>query len=240
MRRRTFLLNAVAVFGLGGALLHRYGRTVWHPWWVGVRGSRTVEDVVARYGPAARERLGAKLEGAGLPEDLRPERLTLIGLKEEKQLELWVRHAGEWHFVHSYPVLAASGGAGPKLRQGDLQVPEGIYRIPFLNPNSAYHLSMKLDYPNAFDRERAASDGRTNLGGDIFIHGKAASIGCLAIGDPAIEELFTVVADVGREKVSVIVAPRDLRRHPAPDLTSPAWVKDLHAKVAEALAPFMR
>jgi murein L,D-transpeptidase YafK len=71
----------------------------------------------------------------------------------------------------------ASGKAGPKLREGDGQVPEGIYRIDGLNPNSSYHLSLKLNYPNDFDLEQARTEGRTELGGDIFIHGKAVSIG---------------------------------------------------------------
>lgn len=92
-------------------------------------------------------------------------------------------------------MLAASGGPGPKLREGDLQVPEGVYRLTAFNPNSSYHLSLRVDYPNAEDRAAedravARSDRRTSLGGDIFIHGKAVSIGCLAIGDPGIEELL--------------------------------------------------
>jgi len=71
--------------------------------------------------------------------------------------------------VADYRITAASGTAGPKLREGDRQVPEGIYRIVGLNPNSRYHLSMKLDYPNAFDRHQAARDGRARPGSDIFI-----------------------------------------------------------------------
>ena len=56
---------------------------------------------------------------------------------------------------------------------------------------------MKLDYPNAFDRLHANAEGRTQPGSNIFIHGKAASIGCLAMGDAAIEELFLLVSDIG-------------------------------------------
>jgi hypothetical protein len=111
-------------------------------------------------------------------------------------LELWTEDTAA-RLVHRYPVLAASGALGPKLRQGDLQVPEGVYRVLWLNPNSSYHLSMKLDYPNAFDREHARRDRRTDLGGDIFVHGRAVSIGCVALGDPAIEELFVLAADTG-------------------------------------------
>jgi L,D-transpeptidase catalytic domain len=97
---------------------------------------------------------------------------------------VWVETSGQVVFIHSYSVLVASGHNGPKLREGDRQVPEGFYRITSLNPNSSYHLSIKLNYPNAFDQQHADEEGRDRLGGDIFIHGKAASIGCLAMGRP--------------------------------------------------------
>jgi hypothetical protein len=119
-------------------------------------------------------------------------------------------------------------------------VPEGIYQIIALNPNSSYHLSMQVDYPNRFDREKAAGEGRTNLGGEIFIHGKAVSIGCIAVGDEAIEELFCLVARVGAPHVKVIIAPSDLRRGPAvADLaTQPRWVPELYARLAAELQAF--
>jgi murein L,D-transpeptidase YafK len=65
----------------------------------------------------------------------------------------------------------ASGGLGPKLGAGDRQGPERIYAIESLNPNSLFHLSMRLNYPNEFDQMRAKQDGRSDLGGDIMIHG---------------------------------------------------------------------
>lgn len=108
-----------------------------------------------------------------------PQKLCFIVLKAEKILEVWGKNEQEWRFIRSYPVLGASGVAGPKLREGDRQVPEGIYRITWLHPNSSYHLSMKLNYPNEYDRQQAKLEGRTQLGGDIFIHGKDLSIGCV-------------------------------------------------------------
>jgi len=136
-------------------------------------------------------------------------------------------------------LLDESGGPGPKLREGDFQIPEGIYRVIWLHPNSQYHLSMKLDYPNAFDREQARRDGRTNLGGDIFIHGKDISIGCLAVGDPAIEELFVLAARVGVQRVTTVVAPWDLRRRPPPDLSAHLpWATALYARLSRTLAGF--
>lgn len=198
---------------------------------------RSVGDVVSRYGPAARARLAPHFQSAGVPYP--PKEIAILALKNERRVAVWVRGTGEWRFLRNYPILAASGHAGPKLREGDRQVPEGVYRIGHLNPNSSYHLSMQVDYPNAFDRRMATRDGRTRLGGDIFIHGKNVSIGCVALGDPAIEELFTMVAQTGHGRVRVIIAPNDLRiGGPLVHEDSPLWVRDLYRTIAAALAPF--
>ncbi|HEY0370843.1 MAG TPA: L,D-transpeptidase [Thermoanaerobaculia bacterium] len=86
----------------------------------------------------------------------------------------------------------------------------------------------------------AQRDRRTNLGGDIFIHGKAVSIGCVALGDRAIEELFTLVAQTGHTKVRVILAPNDLRvAGPVFSGTPPSWIRELYASVAAALREFL-
>jgi hypothetical protein len=170
-----------------------------------------------------------------------PTEITLIGIKDEKVLELHAREkGGPWALVHRYRVLAASGGRGPKLRQGDRQVPEGLYRISFLNPNSAFHVSLRVNYPNAFDRKMAAKEGRKDLGGDIMIHGKNLSAGCLAVGDEAVEEIFTVAAETGLSNVRVIITPTDLRTKPAPPQKpgQPEWVPMLYAEIASAMSGF--
>ncbi len=141
-----------------------------------------------------------------------PRAVTLIALKSEARLELWADAGDGWRFVRSYLVQAASGRLGPKLREGDHQVPEGVYRIDALNPESRYHLSLRLDYPSAFDRARAGEDGRTRLGGDIMIHGGSVSDGCLPVGDREVEELFALTARIGTEHVEVVISPADLRR----------------------------
>ena len=213
-----------------------FGRGIWYPLFLQITGVRGVGDVVAKYGPSARARLAPhfKRTGATYP----PKEIAILVLKEERRVAVWVRN-DKWRFLRNYPILAASGQAGPKLRQGDYQVPEGVYRIEHLNPNSSYHLSMKVSYPNAFDRRMAARDGRTNLGGDIFIHGKDVSIGCVALGDRAIEELFTMVAETGHAKVRVIIAPNDLRvAGPVFAGTPPSWVRQLYTVVAAALRDF--
>ena len=214
-----------------------YGRAYWYPLLLRVRGPRTVADVVAKYGPAAKARLAPHFRKAGVAYP--PKEIAILVFKDERRVAIWARDGAAWRFIRDYPILAASGHAGPKLREGDLQVPEGVYRIEHLNPNSSYHLSMKVNYPNAFDRRMAKSEGRTRLGGDIFIHGKNVSIGCVALGDPAIEELFTLVALTGHQRVKVIIAPNDLRiRRAIVHERAPSWVSELYRTVAAALTPF--
>jgi len=117
-------------------------------------------------------------------------------------------------------------------------VPEGIYRVKWLNPNSRFHLSMRLDYPNEFDRARATKDGRGNLGGDIMIHGGEMSCGCLAVGDEASEDLFVLAADVGVQNIKVILSPVDFRvRDLPPNMCRlPRWTKGLYKQVKGELA----
>jgi hypothetical protein len=198
----------------------------------------TVQDRLDQFGAAARERLAPHYASAGLAYP--GQRVALLAFKDARRLALYVQAAdGDWRFVRDWPVQAASGRLGPKLREGDLQVPEGFYRVTFLNANSLYHVSLRLDYPNAFDREMARAEGRRNLGGDIMIHGRAVSIGCLAMGDPAAEELFTLAADIGMARVQVLIAPTDFRFGPGEGLPqSPAWLPDLYRRLDVALQDF--
>jgi len=168
-----------------------------------------------------------------------PKHLALLIFKKSRYLQLYAKNRGAWHFIKTFPVLAASGGPGPKLRVGDRQVPEGVYHIIGLNPNSRFDLSMRLDYPNAFDRQAAKLDHRHNLGGDIFIHGKNRSIGCVAIGDSGIEQLFPLVAKVGISHVRVIIAADDMRREPpVHGMMHPIWLTRLYHRIIVALRSF--
>ena len=206
-------------------------------------GQRTVGDILQGYGAFATRKLNAYFAKAKV--SYPPREVTFIALKHEKKLELWARDSGKFRFIRDYHIKAASGAGGPKLRQGDRQVPEGIYRIVELNPNSHYHMSMKLDYPNEFDLFHAFQEGRANPGSDIFIHGKAVSIGCLAMGDEAIEELFVLTAQVGAEHVKVVIAPHDPRIYPlrADSEELPEWTPTLYSMISreiEALSPVMK
>lgn len=94
---------------------------------------------------------------------------------------------------------------GHKQFEGDERTPEGRYLIDYGNPRSAYHLSLHISYPNAADKAFAESRGKSP-GGDIFIHGQPNGLvgvrgmgdwtdGCIALSNPEIEELWTLVRD---------------------------------------------
>jgi hypothetical protein len=224
------LLALVALAAFFATERYGAGRRYWHPYYVALAGGRSHEEVLRDIGPGCRARLRDAASSVGLPYP--PSRLTIVGLKEEKALEVWGPSGSGWTLMRTYAVLAASGGVGPKLREGDLQVPEGVYRLIGFNPRSSYHLSIRVDYPNADDRAAARIDGRTNLGGDIFIHGKAVSIGCLALGDAAIEEVYTFVADVGLARSRLLLVP-NAAPQAAPG--SPAWVARLYERLRNEL-----
>ncbi len=233
---KLIVLVILIVLALAGAGLYYFGRSIWVPVSQKVVGKRTVADAVQQFAPAAEQRLAPYFNEAGIAYP--PTKITLIGLKEEKRLELWAENDGRWIRVKTYEVQRASGKAGPKLVEGDEQVPEGFYKIEGLNPNSSYHLSLKVNYPNEFDLAQAKIDNRSRLGGDIFIHGKAVSIGCLAMGDEAIEELFVLADRVGKNNISVIIAPYDFRsRRPVNDGME-EWVSVLYHNIAEELNKF--
>jgi hypothetical protein len=216
-------------------LFYMYGRSVWFPVYLKMTGKRTVADVVQEYGMGAEQRLVRYFETAGVAYP--PEKMILVAFKDTKKLELWAQHGQAKTLVHCYEIQAASGLLGPKLKEGDKQVPEGMYEIIGLNPNSAYHLSMKLNYPNPFDLVHAKADGRDSPGTNIFIHGKSASVGCLAMGDIAIEELFTLTHQIGFNNVSVVISPTDpmLGELVVPTGSS-EWVSELYKTISAQLS----
>ncbi|MGE3552688.1 MAG: murein L,D-transpeptidase family protein [Candidatus Obscuribacterales bacterium] len=200
----------------------------------------TMGEALQRYAEDARARIEPFFRYAGV--QYPPEKLVMVALKEEALLYLFARESrtGRMRQVRCYPIIGTSGKAGPKLKQGDRQIPEGFYRLYAFYPNSIAHLGLRVDYPNAFDRARAKADGRKDLGGDILIHGSYWSTGCLAMGNTAIEELFVLAHDTGLENIEVIFAPCDLStRSPEIDYASqPGWVKTLHGKIKNALLEF--
>lgn len=119
-------------------------------------------------------------------------RFFLRVFKHEKKLELWVLNNSHYKFYKEYSICALSGTVGPKRKYGDLQVPEGFYYINRFNPKSKYKYSLGLNYPNESDRILGF---KGNLGGSIFIHGSCLSVGCIAIGDLNIGELYQILSE---------------------------------------------
>ena len=223
------LASCGALFGAAIPLIQRAGI-----------GRKTVDQCVAEFGPAVYARLAPAFKKAGVVYP--PERLVFVGLKTERELQVCAAGLdGAFKFIKSYPILGASGTLGPKLRQGDGQVPEGVYAIGSLNPNRRYHLSLRISYPNGFDLQYARREHRTNLGGDIMIHGGEASEGCLAVGDEAAEDLFVLAAWTGLYNIRVVLCPMDFRDADVPAESSrPAWVRQLYCNLNDALESLPR
>lgn len=234
--KRNYLL--VILLALGVCLIPY--RLQVRQWAVGaflaMKEKKTIADRLAEFGDAARLRLASCFKQAAV--SYPPTRVSLVGLKTERTLQVWVAGPdGKWKYLKDYPILGMSGILGPKLNEGDMQVPEGLYRVESLNPNSLYHVALRVNYPNAEDRKRGNEDGRTKLGSDIMIHGKKCSIGCLAMGDETAEELFTLAADAGIENVFIILSPVDFRVRNLPkDMPpTPAWTQQLYDTIRQAL-----
>ena len=115
--------------------------------------------------------------------------------KESRELEVWVENGERFDLFKTYRICTFSGDLGPKLRQGDNQAPEGFYFVnpSRMNPASRFHLSFNLGYPNMYDR----AHGRT--GAYLMVHGDCVSIGCYAMTDAGIEEIYTVAEDALRK-----------------------------------------
>jgi len=213
-------------------LFYQYGRSIWHPIVLKVIGKNTVTEVIAKYGDETKKKLAPQFRQVGL--SYPPQKLALIAFKDTKTLELWAKNEEDsYKLVSTYPIKATSGALGPKLKEGDRQVPEGMYKIIGFNPNSSYHLSMKLNYPNKFDLKNAKEEGRSQPGTNIFIHGQAVSIGCLAMGDPAIEELFSLVYATGKENTTIIISPTDpSKRELVVPEGAPSWTAELYQNIS--------
>ena len=135
--------------------------------------------------------------------------LYIRSFKYDSQLEVWARNSNKEPFTlfKTYKVCALSGALGPKRFEGDYQVPEGFYFINIFNPNSNYHLSLGINYPNASDKIKSKS---TNIGGDIYIHGTCTTVGCIPLQNQQIEELYiltTCAYNGGQQFIPVHIFP---------------------------------
>jgi murein L,D-transpeptidase YafK len=193
---------------------------------------------------AAEKPLPATTEAALLMKDIVPEAPVYIRVfKEESELEVWkARQNGRYALVKTFPICNWGGTLGPKRTQGDTMSPEGFYRVTpgALKPDSKYHLAFNIGYPNALDKAL----GRT--GAYIMVHGDCRSVGCFAMSDKLIEEIYAFVRDAlaaGETSVPVHVFPfrmtaANIQRHadnPARDTWAP--LKQAYDDFAETREP---
>ncbi|MEJ1241184.1 L,D-transpeptidase family protein [Chryseolinea sp. T2] len=135
--------------------------------------------------------------------------LFIRAFKKERQLEVWIKEHNKTKYVllHTYDICSSSGTLGPKRREGDLQVPEGVYAINHFNPQSNFHLSLGLNYPNASDK--ILSD-KNHPGGEIYLHGNCVTVGCIPITDDKIKELYILAVEAksnGQASIPVHIFP---------------------------------
>ncbi|HEU4556051.1 MAG TPA: L,D-transpeptidase family protein [Chitinophaga sp.] len=135
--------------------------------------------------------------------------IFLRSFKLDSELEVWVKNSvtDTFRLFKTYRVCTLSGKMGPKRKEGDRQVPEGFYYINDFNPNSNYHLSLGLNYPNYSDK--ILSDPK-KPGGEIYIHGSCLTVGCIPLTDEYIEEVYILAVNAknaGQDFIPVHVYP---------------------------------
>jgi len=129
--------------------------------------------------------------------------------KKEELLEIWVKEKNKstYALLTTYAFCASSGTPGPKRREGDLQIPEGIYHIVHFNPASNFFLSLGISYPNASDKVLSDKEAP---GSAIYIHGNCVTIGCIPITDDKIKELYILAVEArnnGQTKIPIHIFP---------------------------------
>lgn len=170
-----------------------------------MRHSR-VKRAVAKHQPTLQ--VDFKKAGAAWP----PKGVFFRAFKAEKVVEVWAaapESTDRWRLVRTVQVCRSSGKLGPKVKQGDRQVPEGFYNVKRFSPKSPFHLGLWLSYPNKVDWRRA-SKVRKSPGGAIRIHGGCVTSGCLPVGNDSMEGLYIaalLARDKGQADVPIHVFP---------------------------------
>jgi murein L,D-transpeptidase YafK len=109
-------------------------------------------------------------------------------------LEVFIlnRTTGKYELFKDYNICAIPGNLGPKRNEGDMRSPEGFYEIKAnaFNPVSNYHLAFNVGYPNAYDLAHRKQASGT--GGSVMVHGECVTVGCLAMGNDQVEEIYAL------------------------------------------------
>lgn len=207
MRRRGLrhIVFFAVAFGVSALAFHAYfdGRDPFHL--DRERASRRMAAAMGRVLPGTPDlaALEPRLAEAGLARGLP---IFIRVFKAEFELELWMLRDGRFQKFATYPICRWSGDLGPKQREGDRQAPESFYAFDAsaLNPNSRWHRSFNVGYPNAYDR----AQGRT--GSFLMVHGGCGSVGCYAMTDPVIDEVWRLVTaafDKGQTRIPIHIFP---------------------------------
>ena len=157
------------------------------------------EEAITRVRPILEKELNGKGIKYGSP-------IFIRIFKESKELEVWIQKGMKFEYFKTYLICTYSGHLGPKLKEGDRQAPEGFYTVPpeNLNPLSSYHLAFNVGYPNAYDR------AYERTGSALMVHGECISIGCYAMTNPGIEEIYALASAAlnnGQESFQVHIFP---------------------------------
>lgn len=150
--------------------------------------------------------LQTELSAAGIT---KPFKLYIAAYKNEGKLELWLKTNGQkaYKLFKTYDFCAHSGTLGPKVKEGDLQTPEGFYYINVFNPKSSFHLSLGINYPNKVDERRS---GKERPGGNIYIHGNCVTVGCIPLTDDKIKEVYVLAVEAknaSQDQIPVHIFP---------------------------------
>ncbi|MDB4500940.1 murein L,D-transpeptidase [Akkermansiaceae bacterium] len=174
--KRIFILGILVTLGISGSILRNFMTRF-------AEVQERLKTAAQQIAPSLKTAVEESSASWGAPVFIR-------AFKEERELEVWIKEDEKETFtlLRTYPIVAASGTLGPKLAEGDRQVPEGFYFVPpsMMNPHSRFHLAFNIGYPNEFDQ----AHGRT--GTFIMVHGSNVSIGCLAMTDDKIEEIYSI------------------------------------------------
>ena len=209
-------------------LFLNFGRSIYMPFVNRMKGKETVDSRIENIQENVWTRLEKNLNLAGYKMDY-PKEIILVAFKEERILQVYAKDYNGVRMIKEYPFTAYSGELGPKLKEGDRQIPEGVYKVEYLNPNSSFYLSIKVNYPNEFDKSKTELTNMSDMGGDIFIHGKSVTIGCIPIGDKAIEEVFLLAQKAINNNIKVIISPRDFRENSSyPKIEGIDWENELY------------
>ncbi len=181
--------------------------------------------------------LQKELKKAGITSNFE---VYMAAYKSEGKFELWLKGVGQNQFelFKTYNFCAHSGTIGPKVLEGDGQTPEGFYKINVFNPESSYHLSLGLNYPNKVDLARTGKDNKA--GNDIYIHGNCVTIGCIPLSDEKIKEVYLIAIEArngGQKDIPVSIFPfklteDNLKKHGAQFPTQVTFWKTLQVGYA--------